>query len=375
MRSLSSWNPGGGVYDNSAYRNTGKGKGIQKRQRPTEVSTMLSIAGGDSRIEIPTALTQNPKSETMTSTADDAELLKDLRGLGKPQLFDENGTDASFFTVFEDDSLLLRHMDDVVDTSPDKCHRHRAIGELANPRNQHIEKPQIQYTDKIADESIAAQRQISPRTTETKAPEHQWDERSGEDAEKYNQLFDGSPDESKEQKHTDNQRHEPQPVDIRSLDEYRTKFRDEHNEITKTMNDQSIVQHQTELEEKAGNEQQWRRELSMVAQDNDAKHGDVNSRLEAYQEDRPQYYVFDRGSTWKQKVYQLGECMGDLLQLFVRARCGDTEHSMSMKGYISEQNMMTVEDGYNTADDGGPLQIRETSGCEEQHSRSFHETS
>ena len=51
------------------------------------------------------------------------------------------------------------------------------------------------------------------------------------------------------------------------------------------MKDLSIVQHQTELEEKAGHEQQWRRELSMVAQDDDAKHGDVNSRQVAYQED------------------------------------------------------------------------------------------
>ena len=51
------------------------------------------------------------------------------------------------------------------------------------------------------------------------------------------------------------------------------------------MKDLSIVQHQTELEEKADNEQQLRRELSMVAQDNDAKHGDVNSRQVAYQED------------------------------------------------------------------------------------------
>ena len=50
------------------------------------------------------------------------------------------------------------------------------------------------------------------------------------------------------------------------------------------MKDLSIVQHQTELEEKAGNEQQWRRELLMVAQDNDAKHGDGNSRLVAYHE-------------------------------------------------------------------------------------------
>ena len=54
---------------------------------------MLAYAGGDCRIEIPTAPTKNPKSETMISTPDDAELLKDLRGLGKPQLFDENDTD------------------------------------------------------------------------------------------------------------------------------------------------------------------------------------------------------------------------------------------------------------------------------------------
>ena len=136
----------------------------QKRQRPTEVNTVLALAGSDSRIEIPTAPTKNPKSETMTSTTDDAELLKDLRGLGKSHLFDENDTDASFFPVSEDDPILLRHMDDVVDTSPDKCHRHRAIGEMASPRNQHIGIPQIQYTDKVADESVAVQRQISPRT-------------------------------------------------------------------------------------------------------------------------------------------------------------------------------------------------------------------
>ena len=53
LRSLSRWNPGRGAYDNSANRNTGKGQGIQKRQRPTEVNTTLASAGGDSRIEIP----------------------------------------------------------------------------------------------------------------------------------------------------------------------------------------------------------------------------------------------------------------------------------------------------------------------------------
>ena len=96
---------------------------------------------------------------------------------------------------------------------------------------------------------------------------------------------------SKEQKQTEDlagiqaHHHEQQILLPRSLDEYQTKFRDDHNEITKTMKDLSIVQHQTELEEKAGNEQQWRRELSMVAQDNDAKHGDGNSRQVAHHED------------------------------------------------------------------------------------------
>ena len=94
---------------------------------------------------------------------------------------DENDTDASFFPVSEDESILSRHMDDVVDTSPDRCHRHRAIGEMANPRNQHIETPQILYTDRVAG-SIVIQRQISPRTTETKVLEHQQDDRSGGDA-------------------------------------------------------------------------------------------------------------------------------------------------------------------------------------------------
>ena len=44
---------------------------------------MLAFAGGNIRIEIPTAPTKNPKSEMMISTPDDAELLKDMRGLGK----------------------------------------------------------------------------------------------------------------------------------------------------------------------------------------------------------------------------------------------------------------------------------------------------
>ena len=82
-------------------------------------------------------------------------------------------------------------------------------------------------------------------------------------ADEHNQL----PDEfvvsmeSKEQKQTEDlagmqaHHHELQILLPRSLDEYQTKFRDDHNEITKTMKDLSIVQHQTEFEEKAGNEQ------------------------------------------------------------------------------------------------------------------------
>ena len=55
---------------------------------------------------------------------------------------------------------------------------HRSIREMDNQVNQHIEMPQIQYSDKVADDSIVIQRQISPRTTETKAPNHQWEQQN-----------------------------------------------------------------------------------------------------------------------------------------------------------------------------------------------------
>ena len=54
--------------------------------------------------------------------------------------------------------------------SPDE--HHRDIGEMENQVNQPIEIPQIQYTDKVADKSVAVQRQVLSRTTETKAPEY-----------------------------------------------------------------------------------------------------------------------------------------------------------------------------------------------------------
>ena len=61
----------------------------------------------------------------------------------------------------------IRVQASVTDTEPSE--------KMANQMNQHIEMSQIQYTDKVADESVAVQRQVSPRTTKTKAPEHQRD--------------------------------------------------------------------------------------------------------------------------------------------------------------------------------------------------------
>ena len=60
----------------------------------------------------------------------------------------------------DDDSILFCvALMTVVDTGPDE--HHRAIREMDNPRNQHKEMPQKQYTDKVADESVAVQRQVS----------------------------------------------------------------------------------------------------------------------------------------------------------------------------------------------------------------------
>ena len=51
--------------------------------------------------------------------------------------------------------------------------------------------------------------------------------------------------------------------------------------------------------------------------------------------------------------------MDDLLQLIRLCPLRDTEHSMSMKGYTSEQNVTTVEDGCKTA--GGEALCRSVS--------------
>ena len=93
---------------NSTFRKTGEGKSIPKRQRPTEVNTVfLSFQVVPAELRVLQHRPKNPKSETMTSTPDDAELVKDLRDVGKPHLFDGND-DVSFFPVSEDDSILFR---------------------------------------------------------------------------------------------------------------------------------------------------------------------------------------------------------------------------------------------------------------------------
>ena len=80
-----------------------------------------------------------------------------------------------------------------------------------------------------------------------------------------------------------------------------------------------------------------------------------------YELDRPQYHVFDRGSTWKQKACALVKQMDHLLQLIRSCPLRDTEYSVSMKKHTTEQNMTTVEDGHNTEDDGDTKKIVEKS--------------
>ena len=81
----------------------------------------------------------------------------------------------------EDESILLRRMDVVVDTGPGEPQSHRKNGQPDEPAHRDVAGS---VHDKVAVKSVAVQRQVSPRTTETKAPEHQWNDRSGGDADK-----------------------------------------------------------------------------------------------------------------------------------------------------------------------------------------------
>ena len=113
---------------------------------------------------------------------DDTELLKDLRSLGKPPSFD--GKDTMLVNTAVDtretsirESSGQKYRKEILPLGEQVLARrlgarvnehHRAIREMDNQVNQHIEMQQIQYTDKVADDSVAVQRQVSPTTTETK---------------------------------------------------------------------------------------------------------------------------------------------------------------------------------------------------------------
>ena len=73
----------------------------------------------------------SPLEETdilLLSPDEEMEILRSLSSWD-PYVLD----DAELLTpLFENDSTLLRHKDDVVDTGPDKCHRHRASRDMDN---------------------------------------------------------------------------------------------------------------------------------------------------------------------------------------------------------------------------------------------------
>ena len=110
-----------------------------------------------------------------TEEMDDTKLLKDLSSLCKPLSFDGRVTmpintavDTRGKSILESrkkyrkqilpsvEHVLARRLGAKVNE------HHRAIREIDNQV-----MPQIQYTDKVADESVVIQRQVSPRTTET----------------------------------------------------------------------------------------------------------------------------------------------------------------------------------------------------------------
>ena len=96
---------------------------------------------------------------------DDTELLKDLSSLGKPPSFDGKDTMLINTAVDTRETSILesggqKYRKEILPLVEPVNEHHRAIREM--------DTLQIQYTDKVADESVVVQRQVSPRTTETK---------------------------------------------------------------------------------------------------------------------------------------------------------------------------------------------------------------
>ena len=115
-----------------------------------------------------------------TEEMDDTKLLKDLSILCKPPSFDGRVTmpintavdtrETSFLESRQKyrkeilplvEHVLARRLGAKVNE------HHRAIREMDNQV-----MPQIQYTDKVAAESVVIQRQVSPRTTNSKSAFH-----------------------------------------------------------------------------------------------------------------------------------------------------------------------------------------------------------
>ena len=68
-----------------------------------------------------------------------------------------------------------------MDTSPDKCHRHRAIGEMANPRKTSTSRyRRFSTLTKLLVSVLRYNDKFRRKPTETKALEHQQDDRSGD---------------------------------------------------------------------------------------------------------------------------------------------------------------------------------------------------
>ena len=100
---------------------------------------------------------------------DDTEPLKDLSSLGKPPSFDGKDTMLINTAVHTRETSFLESSGKEILPLVEHVLARR-FGARVNEDHRAIREmdtqvmPQIQYTDKVADESVVLQRQVSPRT-------------------------------------------------------------------------------------------------------------------------------------------------------------------------------------------------------------------